>query len=370
MKILIVGGGIAGLSLARALERRGMQADLVEHHADEPAGGTGLYLPGNATRALEELGLLDSVRAEAVAISTQRILDSRGRQLSITRTPDFWGACGPCLSLPRTRLYGILRQSLNHSEIRFGVSVVDIKQANGPCEVSFSDGTSAVYDLVVGADGIHSSVRERAFAGVKPAYVGNVCWRFITANTTGIDGWTVMLGAGLTLLAIPVSERDVYVYADMAITGNEARAGIKDVSLITLFQDFAAPVFPLVANMPDSTPVHFGSIEQVVMDDWVRGRVVLIGDAAHASSPSMAQGAGMGMEDALVLAETLATAANPDAALAAYTQRRRPRVDWVQQQCMARDKMRTLPPLARAGVLKLFGNALYKRAYTPLLEPA
>lgn len=370
MKILIVGGGIAGLSMARALERHGMQADLVEHHRDEPTGGTGLYLPGNATRALEQLGLLDSVRAEAVPIHTQRILDSRGRPLSITRTPEFWDECGPCLSLPRARLYGILRHSLNHSEIRFGVSVVDIRQTGGPCEVTFSDGTNAVYDLVVGADGIHSSVRERVFPDAKPAYVGNVCWRFITPNTAGIDGWTVMLGSGLTLLAIPVSERDVYVYADMAVAGSEARAGIRDVSLITLFEGFAAPVFPLVAEMPDSTQVHFGSIEQVVMDEWVRGRVVLIGDAAHASSPSMAEGAGMAMEDALVLAETLADAASPDAALAAYTLRRRPRIDWVQKQCMARDKMRTLPPIARAGVLKLFGNALYKRAYTPLLEPA
>lgn len=370
MKILIVGGGIAGLSLARALERRGMQADLVEHHANEPAGGTGLYLPGNATRALEQLGLLDLVRAEAVPINTQRILDSRGRPLSVTRTPDFWAECGPCLSLPRARLYGILRRSLSQSEIRFGVSVTDIRQANGPCEVTFSDETSAEYDLVVGADGINSSVRERVFSGVKPAYVGNVCWRFITANTAGIDGWTVMLGAGLTLLAIPVSEQDVYVYADMAVAGSEARAGIRDVSLITLFEEFAPPVFPLVADMPDGTPVHFGSIEQVVMDEWVRGRVVLIGDAAHAASPSMAEGAGMAMEDALVLAEILEGATDPDAALAAYTQRRRPRVDWVQKQCMARDKMRALPSLARAGVLKLFGNALYKRAYTPLLERA
>src|SRR5690606_22509311 len=304
----------------------------------------------------EQLGLLDSVRAEAVPIHTQRILDSRGRPLSITRTPEFWDECGPCLSLPRARLYGILRHSLNHSEIRFGVSVVDIRQTGGPCEVTFSDGTNAVYDFVVGADGIHSSVRERVFPDAKPAYVGNVCWRFITPNTAGIDGWTVMLGSGLTLLAIPVSERDVYVYADMAVAGSEARAGIRDVSLITLFEGFAAPVFPLGAEMPGSTQVHFGSIEQVVMDEWVRGRVVLIGDAAHASSPSMAEGAGMAMEDALVLAETLADAASPDAALAAYSQRRRPRVDWVQKQCMARDKMRTLPPIARARVLTLFGK--------------
>lgn len=370
MKILIVGGGIAGLSLARALELRGLQADLIEHHADEPATGTGLYLPGNATRALEQLGLLEAVSAEAFAIHTQRILDGSGRQLSITHTADFWSGCGPCLSLPRARLYSILRGALSHSTLRFGVSVVGIKQTNGFCEVTLSDGTSAEYDLVVGADGVHSCVRKLAFQASKPAFVGNVCWRFITPNTTGIDGWTVMLGDGLTLLAIPVSERSVYVYADMAVADTEARNQIREIPLVSLFGSFAEPVFPLIANTPANTEVHFGSIEQVVMEEWVSGRVVLIGDAAHASSPSMAEGAGMAMEDALVLAEILTTTASPDAALAAYSQRRRPRVEWVQKQCKARDKMRTLPPIARAGVLKLFGNALYKRAYTRLRKPA
>lgn len=105
------------------------------------------------------------------------------------------------------------------------------------------------------------------------------------------------------------------------------------------------------------------------MDDWVKGRVVLIGDAAHASSPKMAEGAAMAMEDALVLAETLAATATLKGALAAYMRRRKPRVDWVQKQCVARDKMRGLPAWGRIALLKLAGNKLYKRSYATLTDP-
>ena len=126
---------------------------------------------------------------------------------------------------------------------------------------------------------------------------------------------------------------------------------------------------PLIENLPASSEVHFGRIEQVRRAEWVKGRVVLIGDAAHASSPSMAEGGGMALEDALVLAETIAAEPSLDTALAAYEARRRPRVEWVQAQCEARDRMRTLPALARSAIVKLLGQTLYRRSYTPLLKP-
>ncbi|WP_313054699.1 FAD-dependent monooxygenase [Pseudomonas lopnurensis] len=369
MKILIVGGGIAGFSVARALERKGYRPDLVERRLDEAPGGTGLFLPGNVARALDQLGLFEPVRDVAAVIATQRILDSEGRQLTVTRTQDVWAPCGPCLSLPRAALHGTLRGALSRTNLRFGVSVNEMQLSPGTCRVAFSDGTTSAYDLVIGADGVDSGVRRLVFPGIKPTYVGNVCWRFITRNTAAIEGWTAMLGHGQTLLAIPVSAEDVYVYADMALAEQDVEGMIAQTSLGALFGGFAEPVFSLVANVSADTRVHFGSIEQVVMDDWVKGRVVLIGDAAHASSPSMAEGAGMAIEDALVLAEAIAAIPDPDAALASYTARRRHRVDWVQKQCVARDKMRALPTPARNVILRLLGNRLYKRSYAPLVAP-
>ncbi|WP_339485551.1 FAD-dependent monooxygenase [Pseudomonas sp. EL_65y_Pfl2_R95] len=367
MNILIVGGGIAGFAMARALELRGFAPDLVERREQGFSAGMGLYMPGNVARALAQLGLLKSVRDIAVPILTQSILDHRGRPLSVSRTQDVWSECGPCLSLPRTALQAILRGSLQQTNARFGVSVTAIQPSAQRCEVVFSDDTTAVYDLVIGADGIKSTVRSLLFPSAVPASVGNVCWRFIAPNTTEINGWTAMLGQGRTLLAIPVSAEKVYVYADKTLGDGEAKEDIQTTPLATVFEDFSAPVLPLIASMPSTTPVHFGSIEQVVMSTWYLDQVVLIGDAAHASSPSMAEGAGMAIEDALVLAETLAASERVDAALQAYVTRRKPRVDWVQQQCVARDTMRSLPPLARNVILRLFGEKLYKRSYGPLL---
>lgn len=369
MRILIVGGGIAGLAMARALEQRGLAPDLIELKSDTQQGGTGLFLPGNAARALQQLGLLDSIAAVAVPINTQRILDSRGSQLSVTRTQDVWSPCGPCLALPRTVLHATLRSSLRNTRLRFGTSFTAIEQLGEKVLVTFSDDTTCEYDVVIGADGINSKVRQNTFPGVSPSYTGNVCWRFITKNIVGVDGWTVMLGNGSSLLAIPISAGQLYVYADMAVNEREALQKARQLSLNTLLNEFSGPLFPLIAHRPVQAQVHFSRIEQVVTDVWVKGRVVLIGDAAHASSPSMAEGSAMAMEDALVLAETLTSFTSINDALAAFMRRRKPRIDWVQQQCVARDKLRRLPGWGRVPLLKLAGNMLYKRSYTPLTEP-
>lgn len=369
MRILIVGGGIAGLAMARALELQGSSSDLIEHKADAPQGGTGLYLPGNAARALQALGLLDSIAAVAMPITTQRILDSRGKPLSVTRTADVWSSCGPCLALPRAALHRALRDSLVKANVRFGTSIIGIEQLGATSLATFSDGTTGEYDLVIGADGIQSQVRQRLFPDVRPSYTGNVCWRFITNDIVGVEGWTVMLGDGLSLLAIPIGDDQVYVYADLAMSESDAQRNLPDLPHRTLLAAFSAPLSPLIAHRPDHTQVHTARIEQVVMDEWVKGHTVLIGDAAHASPPSMAEGAAMALEDALVLAETLGTASNIGEALAGYTRRRKPRIDWVQKQCAARDRMRALPGWARLPLLKFAGNTLYKRSYLPLTEP-
>ena len=215
MQILIVGGGIAGLSLARALEQRGAAADLVERQPVLPTGGAGLYLVGNATRALQQLGLLEDVAAKAVPIETQRLFDWRGKLLGTIQTQDVWRECGPCLALPRNAMHAVLHAGLIRTNISLGKAVVDICQSPAGCEVTFNDGTAGTYDLVVGADGVNSAVRRITFPADAPRYLGTICWRTITRNTVGIDGWTTMLGNGRTLGAIPVGPTDIYVYADI-----------------------------------------------------------------------------------------------------------------------------------------------------------
>ncbi|QRM33433.1 FAD-dependent monooxygenase [Microvirga sp. VF16] len=367
VRILIVGAGIAGLSLARALEQRGIIPDVVERQTTWNTGGTGLFLPGNASRAFSHLGLLPDIARVAMPIRYQRFLSQDGHELNAINTERFWSACGPCLALSRAEMHSILLSGVKQTPIAMSRSIDQIQSASDACEVTFEDGKTERYDLVVGADGIRSRVRDLAFASLTSVYAGYICWRFLTENTGGVDSWTAMIGQGQTLLAIPVSPSMAYVYADRSVELGATRPYSDTTSLERLFSGFSGPLVSLVKTVPPETKVHFSQIETVPSGTWRRDRIILIGDAAHASSPSMAEGAGLACEDALVLAELLSKNGAINLALEVFVQRRERRVAWVQKQCAARDRMRTLPAFVSSPLLKYFGPALYKKSYTPLL---
>jgi 2-polyprenyl-6-methoxyphenol hydroxylase-like FAD-dependent oxidoreductase len=155
----------------------------------------------------------------------------------------------------------------------------------------------------------------------------------------------------------------MYCYADVTAPGAIDPTGGSLATVAELFRDFAEPVTTIVTErLPQDRP-YFSPIEEVVQQPWVRGRVVLVGDAAHAMSPNMAEGAGMALEDALVLAETIA-GGRP---LEAFEARRRPRVAFVRAQTHRRDRTRNLPSLVRAATLRLAGQRIFRGNYKPLL---
>jgi 2-heptyl-3-hydroxy-4(1H)-quinolone synthase len=368
LRILIVGGGIAGLGLCRALQQQGVVPDIIERAASWPAGGTGLYLPGNGIRVLGALGLSDHVLARAVCMSHQRIQDRTGRQLAEIELAPTWGRVGPCVGIARGALHRVLLESTAGVQVRLGTSVTDLSQHHDKVHVVFTDRSTGTYDLVVGADGIHSRVRQLLFGNILPRHLGQVSWRFLVDFSGAIDTWTVMLGPRRTFLAIPVGPNRLYCYADLATFANEDPTKGDLVRLQALFRDFAEPVPSILGKLDGFDAIHFAPVEEIALDSWVRGRVVLLGDAAHATSPNMAEGASMAMEDAVVLALMLRTHGSPEASLAAFSQRRQARIRWVQQRTHRRDRVRTLPAVLRNLVLSLAGTRLYRRDYQPLLE--
>jgi FAD-dependent urate hydroxylase len=350
-RVLIVGGGIAGLALARALARDGAAVEVIERDAVPRTAGAGLYLPGNAVRALRALG----VEPHGCEIPRQRFCDHRGRLLCEVDVARLWAGVGPCLALDRSDLHTLLLEAAGDVPIRRGLTVERIAgQA-----VELSDGSGDDYDLVVGADGIHSSVRALAFgAGAAPraaasprglvtASLGQTGRRFLAPRPAEVTTWSVMLARDATFLTMPVDEERAYCYWDGASA-----------------EGFADPAPALLAGAGE---IHVAAIEEVALDTWVRDRVVLIGDAAHATSPNMAQGAAMAIEDALVLAAALREIASVPDALAAFESARRPRTDWVREQTHRRDRTRTLPPAVRNGVLRLAGRRIFRANYRPLL---
>ncbi|MEO5820530.1 MAG: FAD-dependent monooxygenase [Vicinamibacteraceae bacterium] len=356
-----------GSHSARALRRRGIDADLIERAPAWSSIGTGIYMPGNGVRALEALGL-DARLAPAAPIPAQRLLDRRGRCLVDIELDGVWGAVAPCLGMRRIDLHRLLVHGALGVPIRFGTTVQTLTETRDSVGVVFDDGTSRAYDVVVGADGLRSSIRRLVFGDTRPRYVGQVCWRFLVPDTCGVTTWTAMLARDRAWLMMPVGRGGLYCYADLlSPTPDDGTRG-DGAQLRTLFGDFAEPVPSLFDRMTHAEAVHFAPIEDVMVDPPCKGRVVLIGDAAHATSPNMAEGASMALEDAVILGELLARDGHPINLLAAFADRRRARIRWVQERTRRRDRIRGLPEFVRNLALRLAGRAIYRQDYGPLRD--
>jgi 2-polyprenyl-6-methoxyphenol hydroxylase-like FAD-dependent oxidoreductase len=293
-------------------------------------------------------------------IPRQLFFDHSGRKLLNVDLNAVWGPVGPCVSISHRDLHEILSEGI---EVRMNTTVTSLLEEEHVRAV-FADGSSRDYDLVVGADGIRSSVRSHAFDGSDPSPVGQASWRFVINDQAGVSTWTVRLGRGRAFLSIPLLQDRLYCYADVNVQNPHDLASADWTHLAGLFDGFADPV-PAILDEAASTghPPYFSTIEEVEQNPWVRGRVVLIGDAAHAMSPNMAEGAGMALEDALVLAEMVAEGQSLDE----YEARRRPRVAFVRNQTHRRDRSRNLLPAARNATLRIVGQRIFRSNYEPLV---
>jgi len=369
-RVLVVGGGLAGLTVSIALTRAGSHVEVVEKANQWADVGAGMYLPGNAHRAMESLGIGAVTRDRGFQIKRQVFSDHTGRTLAEVDLQEFWGSVGPCLAIARADLHRALRDEAPGVDLRLGVEVASIEKDGAAARVDFTDGSDGKFDLLVGADGLNSSVRRHMSGKVQPSPVGQVSWRFIVNGDAELSNWTVMLGGERTFLAVPLGKSRVSCYLDLSShEGTDPTRGDPG-RLEELFGDFAAPATGLIRTATESGPVHFEVIEEVVTDDWVTGPVVLVGDAAHATSPNMAQGAAMAFEDAVVLTQCLTDRATVPEALAAYVTRRLPRIRWIREQTHRRDRIRSLPAPVRNLSLRLAGNRIYRSNYAPVMtEP-
>jgi 2-polyprenyl-6-methoxyphenol hydroxylase-like FAD-dependent oxidoreductase len=367
VRVLIVGAGTAGLAAARTLRGWGATVEIVERDATPTSQGTGIYLPGNAVRALHRLGLGKQLADLAVSIERQRISDHRGRVLFEIKAADMWSGVGPCLALPRTELHKVLLTGVGDVPIRWGRTPQALTVDDQGVIVTFNDGATDRYDLTLGADGLHSTVRRLVFDAPPPRAVGQYARRFVVAEPEAAPIWSVLLGRNSSFLTIPIGHGRQYCYCDGPLT-------TPPPPLRELLAGYAEPVPSLLEALDTtsdgSATRHAGPIEEVVLKSWSHKAVLLIGDAAHATSPNMAQGAAMALEDAIVLGECLAATASIPNGIAAYERRRRPRTEWVLRQTHRRDRTRTLLPAARNLLLKRLGQRIFHANYRPLRDPA
>jgi 2-polyprenyl-6-methoxyphenol hydroxylase-like FAD-dependent oxidoreductase len=363
LRILVVGAGIAGLASARALRLAGFRPDVVDKLPASTVAGAGIYLPGNAMRALRALDLDAPVRPCGEVVTRQRFLDARGRQLCEVDLAKLWEGVGECRALPRSDLHRVMLSGAG-GNVRHDTEVTSVDVLAGEtAKVEFGDGSTAEYDLVVGADGRRSSVRVMAGLGSAAVPVGQVVYRSVVTGGPKITEWTAVLGKRAALVVMPMGAGRLFCYADEAGTAAppDGLARVREV-----FGSFGGPV-PAVLEAMEK--VQVAVTDEVEIGSWSQGPVVLVGDAAHATAPTLAQGAAMGMEDAVVLADSLRQSASVSEALGEYERRRRPRTRWVLERTRDRDRLRDVAPALRDPLLRRRGGTIFADHYRGLVGP-
>jgi FAD-dependent urate hydroxylase len=366
LRILVVGAGISGLAAARGLRVAGFRPDVVEELPATTVPGAGIFLPGTASRALRQLGLDTPLRPLGDLIFRQLFLDAAGGELFEIDLAALWAGVGESRALSRADLQQVLLTSVG-GEVRYDTAVRDLEIVDGGAKVEFGNGAIAEYDLVIGADGRRSTIRAKAGIGGAAVPTGQIVYRSVVSGGPSLSDWTALLGLGSQFVVMPMGGRRLYVHADETAGPEVPNPADPLAHVRELFAGFGGPVPGVLAAMEK---VQVARTDEVVLDGWARGPVLLVGDAAHATAPTLAQGAAMALEDAVVLGEVLkATPDDVPAAVAAYEQRRRARCTEVRERTRERDHTRDVPPAQRDPMLRRRGQTIFADQYRGLVEP-
>lgn len=336
--VVIVGGGIAGSALSIALARRGIRVRLIEREAQWAPVSSGIFIYTNGLQALDRIGVLAAI-CESGWVSPNGdnlYLSADGKTIARTTYPRAGEGIPAIVGIRRLALHRVLASRVEQTgvDVRLDATVAAIDDRNPaqPVVVRTSAGDELVCDVLVGADGIRSQVRSHLFGDVEPTYTGFGVWRSMHAKPASIDTKIMMMGIGTRLGIMPISRDQLYIFGTTREPGKphyprEAWAA----QMLRKFAAFKGPATAFLDEVERGASVYYTAVEEVQLPlPWSRGRVVVIGDAAHSASPFMGQGGAMAVEDAVVLAEMIAEADDIPDMLTAFGQRRFQRCKLVQ----------------------------------------
>ncbi|MFG3013955.1 FAD-dependent oxidoreductase [Streptomyces cinerochromogenes] len=332
--VLVIGGGAAGNAVTVLLRRAGLTVDLVEAEDDWNAtAGSGITLQGNALRVLRELGVWDRVKASGFGFGSVGITAPDGTVLHVARDLRTGGDDLPAtVGMQRPQLQRILMDAVRAggARVRLGTTAEILGQDADGVSIRFSDGSEGRYDLVIAADGLGSSARAAIGVADKPEPTGMAIWRVAAPRPTGVVRTDLAYGGPAYIAGYcPTSDTTLYAYV---VEANRDRASIPPETYAEEMRRLASAYggfWPeITAHIIDPAKVNYTWFDRLLVEgSWHRGRVVLIGDAAHCCPPTLAQGAALSLEDAWVLAQLLTSGeAWDDALFRAYYERRMARV--------------------------------------------
>jgi 2-polyprenyl-6-methoxyphenol hydroxylase-like FAD-dependent oxidoreductase len=366
MRVVVVGGGIAGLSAAIGFRRAGHDVVVLEQAPRIDPVGAGITLFANAMRALDRLGVGEAVAARGAAATRSAILTWKGDEL--TRIPP--DLLEGTIAVHRADLQAELAAACG--EVRLGVEVTAVQQRDDTVVAVTADGSEERGDLLVGADGLSSVVR-RAIADTPIRYAGYTAWRGVSAVPVEPGRLTESWGVGERFGLVDIGRGRTYWFATKnAVEGESDEPQGRKAEVARRFSGWHEPIAAVVEAAGEDTILRSDVYYLEPLPRWSDGRLVLIGDAAHASTPGVGQGAAQAIEDAVVLTDRLAHNDELPIALAEYQATRRPRAEAVLKLSRRADKAAQLAsPLGwrlRNALVRRLPERTQRRQLEPLVR--
>lgn len=359
-RALVVGGGIGGMSTAISLRKQGIEVDLIDLDPQWRVYGAGITITGATLRAFKALGILDAVMEQAYTGEGIQICDVNGNPLHRVPTPVADGSDTPgCGGIMRPILHKILSSLTLElgTSVRLGITVDAIESDAEGVDVKLSNGEQGRYDFLVGADGVFSRVRTLLFPNApRPQYTGQCVWRIVAPRPASIDTRHFFLGGPAKVGLTPVSKTEMYMFY---LETTPKRSPVPDselpAELHRLLQGYGGILSELRENLGPHSNVVLRPLEGFLLPrPWQKGNAILIGDAAHPTTPQLASGAGLAVEDGLVLAEEIARSSEVEIAFDRFMERRYERCRLVVENSLeiGRLEQQCAPPEAQTRIVK------------------
>src|SRR5262249_16974323 len=302
-KALVIGGGIGGLAAAIALRRAGIEVQVFERAPELREVGAGISLWANALSALDSLGVGSAIRQRGTPDLSAGLRLWNGSLLTRVSSADSVPKSGAlCMVMHRAELQTALIEALGREHLFLDTSCTGFRQDREGVTASFANGRSVRGDLLIGADGLNSTVRAQLYGSTKPTYAGYAAWRavvrFDLTRLAPGESW----GSGARFGHLPMTQDRVYWYATSNEREGERKPGNEKAGLATIFRGWHEPIEALIDATDESAIFRNDIYDRRGLNKWGEGRVTLLGDAAHPMTPNLGQGACQAFEDAVVLA--------------------------------------------------------------------